>query len=228
MDRTEQLGKNIKCLRLAFGETQEQLGAAIMVEKNTISSYERGRTEPSKEVLSLIAAHYMISVEELMSAKFYDVGKVQIKDKKIIFRNLDVFFPVALTDDSLKNEHFKKAYYTHMEMLDLLKEENLAGFEKIDICVNEYMDAYKDSVSKEEAAVNLIGFGYLFFWIFRTLPQMSEIADYYLALQFYFSIINNDNEYGFNRKIGEEMLYAFISVENKYAARCMLKIHSNY
>lgn len=70
MNITEKLGNNIRCLRMAYGETQEQLGDAIGVEKNTVSSYEKGRTEPNKEILSLISSHYMISVEELLSYDF--------------------------------------------------------------------------------------------------------------------------------------------------------------
>ena len=34
MNITEKLGNNIRCLRMAYGETQEQLGDAIGVEKN--------------------------------------------------------------------------------------------------------------------------------------------------------------------------------------------------
>ena len=38
MNKTKKLGNNIRCLRLAYGETQEQLGNAINVAKNTVSS----------------------------------------------------------------------------------------------------------------------------------------------------------------------------------------------
>ncbi len=50
----KRLGANIKSLRNAYGETQEELGAAIFVEKNTISSYgwltddEEARTYSAK------------------------------------------------------------------------------------------------------------------------------------------------------------------------------------
>ena len=43
MTDLDKLGNNIRCLRIAYGETQEDLGWAIGVEKNTISYYEKGR-----------------------------------------------------------------------------------------------------------------------------------------------------------------------------------------
>ena len=38
MSQENQLGINIRSLRKAYGETQEQLGEVLNVEKNTISS----------------------------------------------------------------------------------------------------------------------------------------------------------------------------------------------
>lgn len=69
------LGNNIRCLRMAYGETQEQLGFAIDVAKNTISSYEKGRTEPDKNILSLLSVHFMVSVEELLISGFLEQEK---------------------------------------------------------------------------------------------------------------------------------------------------------
>ena len=49
MSDLKKMGANIRCLRMAYGETQEQLGEAIFVEKNTVSYYETGKREPNKE-----------------------------------------------------------------------------------------------------------------------------------------------------------------------------------
>lgn len=66
MSDLKKLGANIRSLRMAYGETQEQLGEAIFVEKNTISYYENGKREPNKETLKAIAEHYSASVGELL------------------------------------------------------------------------------------------------------------------------------------------------------------------
>lgn len=48
MGDLKRLGANIRSLRKAYGETQEQLAEAIFVEKNTISNYENGKREPPR------------------------------------------------------------------------------------------------------------------------------------------------------------------------------------
>ena len=40
MGDLKKLGANIRSLRIAYGETQEQLGEAIYVEKNTVRNRE--------------------------------------------------------------------------------------------------------------------------------------------------------------------------------------------
>ena len=60
MGDLKKLGANIRSLRIAYGETQEQLGEAIYVEKNTVSYYENGKREPNKETLTAIANHFTI------------------------------------------------------------------------------------------------------------------------------------------------------------------------
>ena len=48
--------------------------------------------------------------------------------------------------------------------------------------------------------------------------QWSELADYYLALQYVWNIVNNDLTSELNHRIGAEMLKTLLSVENPYAA----------
>lgn len=56
-------------LECRLWRTQEELGWAIGVEKNTISYYENGKRDPSKDKLSAIAVHYMVSIEELLTSE---------------------------------------------------------------------------------------------------------------------------------------------------------------
>ena len=49
-----------------------------------------------------------------------------------------------------------------------------------------------------------------------------DLADYYLALQYVWGIINNDLTFEFNCRIGAEMLDTLVSVKNKYAKEYML------
>lgn len=51
MTNTESLGQRIRNARKAKGMTQEQLAAALYVSRQTISSWENGRSEPDYETL---------------------------------------------------------------------------------------------------------------------------------------------------------------------------------
>lgn len=278
MNKAKKLGINIRCLRVAYGETQEQLGNAINVAKNTISSYEKGRTEPDKDVLSLIAVHYMISVEELLSCDFSEIDKITFNQNKF-WEQIDVILPVTSSENAIKNEHFNKAYSVHRKFFDELQKQRLDNIDKAIICFREYFDAFDDENSREEAAANFIGLWYLLMLMIKLVPKVIkdqsaalmqiksnnpkiirklenidsdfekdvndlisefndfewnemlsefiksikksgkwyELADYYLALQFFFNLVDNDMTWEFNRRIGVEMLIAFASVGNPYA-----------
>jgi len=49
--------------------------------------------------------------------------------------------------------------------------------------------------------------------------RWSDLADYYLALQYVWNLVDNDLTADYNRRVGFEMLKTLISVENMYAAR---------
>ena len=89
MTSLEKLGANIKSLRCAFGETQEQLGEAIYVEKNTISYYEKGQREPKKETLAAIAQHFMVSTEELLHCDLTAIDKIRV-DNTAFWKSIDI------------------------------------------------------------------------------------------------------------------------------------------
>lgn len=278
MNKVEKLGNNIRCLREAYGETQEQLGAAINVAKNTVSSYEKGRTEPNKDTLSSIAIHFGISVEELLSCDFSGMDKIAI-NQNMFWEQIDVIFPIMSSENAIKNEHFKKAYSNHRNFFDELQKQKLDNIDKAIICFEEYIDAFDDENSREEAAANFIGLWYLLMAMIKLVPiviknqsaalmqiksrnhkirrklenidpdfekdandliselddfelkemlfefmkslkksgKWYELGDYYLALQFFFNLVDNDMTWEFNRRIGVEMLIAFASVGNPYA-----------
>lgn len=278
MDKICKLGNNIRSLRIANGETQEQLGQAIGVEKNTISYYENGKREPSKDILSAIASYYMVSVEEILSSDLSGLGKIVI-DQNVLWENIDIVLPAACSDTALLNKHFRKAYTIHQTIFEQLKNIDMDGMDKIDVCIDEYFEAYESTESKVEAAANFIGLFYLLLFIMKVAPviiqnkpsalvqlsardtevrnildnsdssfeedakeivdelddiemskflkelltvvkktdRWSELADYYLALRYAWNLVDNDLEFGINKRIGVEMLYSFESVKKLYA-----------
>lgn len=283
MSYTSRLGNNICCLRAAYGETQEQLGFVIGVEKTTISQYENGKREPSIDVLGTIAEHYVISVEELKQCDLSGVKKITV-DQTALWKEIDDILPIVASDVALKNAHFEKAYSLHHKMFDDLKKLNMDGFDVMDTCFEEYIIAYEDDSSRCEASVNIWGIAILFLTMLKMTPQVIKkktaplmqatrrdknvgriveetdpsfereayeilqgmddpeidekfteiktalktsssyygIADYYLALEYCWNLVDNDLGREFNARIGGEMMNAFIGVGNSYAARFII------
>lgn len=56
---------NLRKLRKDKHLTQEQLARAVKIDRTTISSYERGLSEPTMTVLQNIANVFDVKVEEL-------------------------------------------------------------------------------------------------------------------------------------------------------------------
>ena len=142
MSDLKKLGANIRSLRIAYGETQEQLGEAIFVEKNTISYYENGKREPNKATLTAIANHYMVSVGELLYSDLTEIGKITV-DPNAFWKNIDIILPIISSEKALSNEDFKKAFDAHKEFYDQLHKVSMEGIDKIDICEEGYQVASK-------------------------------------------------------------------------------------
>lgn len=64
MSYSEVIGANIRRLRTAHGETQQELGDAIGCGATTIANYEKGYREPDLGTLCRIADHYGVSLDE--------------------------------------------------------------------------------------------------------------------------------------------------------------------
>ncbi len=280
MSSLERLGVNIRALRKAYGETQEELGVALNVEKNTVSYYENGKREPNKDMLTEIAKHFMVSVEELMYCDLSDIGSITV-DNNAFWKNIDIILPIVLSDEALENEHFKKAYKFHRAFYDELRKISMDSIDHIDVCFDEYLEAYEDGRIKPEAAANFLAIWNLMLMMIKTAPlamknrsaalmqvaardpktrqiidnpnpdfekdaeeaaagfddpemtelieemkttvkrsyKWADLADYYLALQYIWNIVDNEMGWDFNRRVGAEMLNAFVSVGNVYAAR---------
>lgn len=151
----DRIARNIRALRKAMGETQEELGVALGVEKNTISYYETGERSVNKEILIKLSDHFMVSPDELLSYDFSKMKDISF-DYDIVWKNIDIFLPIVSTSMALINKHFKRAYNIHLRFFDELKQKRMNSIDRIDSCLEEYSKAYEET-SCMEAVVNIIG-----------------------------------------------------------------------
>ena len=60
------IGERLLDLRKDEGLTQDELAAILKINKHSISSYERGKSEPPDDIKILIAKHFNVSLDYLL------------------------------------------------------------------------------------------------------------------------------------------------------------------
>lgn len=60
------VGQNIKAVRKAAGETQQQLGEAVGVVQQSVAAWESDRCMPDLQSLVNIARHYNVTTDALL------------------------------------------------------------------------------------------------------------------------------------------------------------------
>lgn len=76
------VGKNIRDFREKKGDSQEDMAQALNVTRQTVSSWETGRTEPDIDTLHRIAVYLDTTIEELIYSKRLFETKVVTKQTK--------------------------------------------------------------------------------------------------------------------------------------------------
>ena len=170
----KRLGKNIRSLRQAFGESQEELASAVNSSKSAISFYENGQREPTAEVLAAIATHYSTTVEDL---KFGDLSFFESElvsfDENVVVKNIHLLFPIVKSSKALENELFKKAYDEHHALYERIKHGDGIDYEEVDDCLTHY---YRVSTGEHnhifaELSANIIGLSFLLMLLLKNFPQ---------------------------------------------------------
>ncbi|MCL1857706.1 MAG: helix-turn-helix transcriptional regulator [Oscillospiraceae bacterium] len=167
------LGKNIRDLRKAHGETQEELGRAINVEHNTISMYESGEREPALQTLQAIASHYGYPLDQLIRDDFseLDFSKIALTWENIVAM-IEVICPLLVSDKALKDPHFAKGYeYTRKIVDGFQTPENVVMRSIFERAIEEYSESLEKSETME-SAVNIL---WLIYILYTLLPDEHSI-----------------------------------------------------
>lgn len=168
----KQIGKNIRSLRLYFGESQEQLGDVIKVSKTAITNYEKGNRELSQEKLTAIAKHFMITVDELMYMDLSKIGSFAANNE--FWKYIEIILPIVSSEKAKSNINFKTAFVKHQDGYSLLKKEDPKGLEMLIDSIDDYLIAYEDEKSKTESAVNIIAWYTLVLLSIKNVPTLFE------------------------------------------------------
>lgn len=59
-------GARLRALRKQHGETQPELAKLLGLSRSAVSMYESGEREPKYELLTAIAAHYEVGLDDLL------------------------------------------------------------------------------------------------------------------------------------------------------------------
>lgn len=171
----QRLGKNIRSLRKAYGETQTELGEILSVEKNTISNYERGKREPDKKTLALIAQHYAVTIEDLLYRENVKDKKISI-DVNLNAKKIPTLIPLISTEKALANVHFKRAYKIQQDYYRWCCNDSkiTADIEDSLTCASEYLSAAAEDGIRAEAFANYIALCFFFEMLYLGLNSIND------------------------------------------------------
>ena len=152
MKGIENMKNNIRALRTTYGESQAELGKILGFDRKTISSYENGRTVPDPETVNRIAAHFGVTVDDLMKSELPDDGPVHLEHSN--FARFYRLIPRADSKEALKNSKFRETLQMHNRAFSA---ENLPkSFLLLQKCIPAYRELLGEEECREEAAVNLL------------------------------------------------------------------------
>ena len=180
------LSKNIKSLRVAYGESQFDLALAVGLNSpNAISNYEAGTRTPTPETLKKIAEHYRITEYELIYSNLSSLQFPAIASQNFAkyFELCIQIFPICCTDSAMGDPFFKKGYTAHLRCLKACETILETGYpfdkNKLDSEITICFEAYIQS-EVPEAKANIL------WWYFLILVTNSKknswMIDAYTAI----------------------------------------------
>jgi transcriptional regulator with XRE-family HTH domain len=159
---SNKIAKNIKNLRQAYGETQQELADTINVSVSAIANYEKGDRQVDLQKLQAIATHYRCTLEQLVRV---DISSHQLHDSSFEYSTLievlKGLLPLFCSDKALSNDAFKRAYESTLRMWEAVERSEEPTSELVDACFDNYEDALGEPQTVELIA-NFLNLLFLF------------------------------------------------------------------
>jgi len=161
---TNNIGTNIKNLRQAYSETQQELADIINVSVSAIANYEKGDRQVDLQKLQAIATHYKYTLEQLVRV---DISPHQAHDLSFEYSTLievlKIILPLFCSEKALSNTAFKKAYESTLSIWETVEKGEEPTPELVVKCFDNYEEATDE-------------------------PQTTELIANYLNLLFFFAL----------------------------------------
>ncbi|MBR5094801.1 MAG: helix-turn-helix domain-containing protein [Oscillospiraceae bacterium] len=183
MTREEIFASNLRCLREAYGETQEEMALALGISKNAISNYECGRRMPKPELLARIAEHLACSVEELLCEDQSALLRVA-PDPQALRSVLRTMLPVFCTEQALESEPFRRGLQAHRSLWACFAPGHPDSGQGAALLFDA-LDAYEDVTEgpgRMEAVANTLSLWCLLHLMLHRAPELLDAESAPLAL----------------------------------------------
>lgn len=171
MNNDNKLGRNLRYLRNAHGETLETLGGIINMGKSAIGNYENGRNIRI-DTLQKIADHFMVTISDLISCDYSKIGDYDI-NPNFLWDNIFHIFPMFTSAKAKQNIRFHTAYSSHTKLFALLKQNGFKSFSEdlLNQSFCEYQLTKDDNSVGNISLINALGLKLLVLLFFVTVPQ---------------------------------------------------------
>ena len=145
MNYNQIVGYNIRSKRETFHETQKNLADSLKIKENTLSNYELGKRAIPFKHLVFIANRYASTIDSFfIEPEVYEeqqINNIELNIKaKDFVEYVKAFFPIACSEEALKDGIFKKAYYKHRDMFSKITVKSNIPVESAINCYKIYND----------------------------------------------------------------------------------------
>lgn len=166
-ERSIKVGKNIRSLRYAYGQSLLDLALDIGVGVSAISQYENGKRIPERDILIKIAQHFKITENELLYSDYSnlrDLTTAPVNNKAYTLAMVDKMLPILHSEEAEMDPDYKKAYELHLKLYEHLMQNTIVDEAQVDTCITSYETASKNGI--REATANILWWIILFGFVY--------------------------------------------------------------
>lgn len=153
-DSYHKVGKNIRSLRKAYGQSLLDLALDIGVGVSAISQYENGKRTPERDILINMAKHFKITENELLYgdySRMKDLTSAPVNSKEHNLAMIKKMLPIFFDEEATKNGDFARAYELHLKLYNDIIQGTAWDDTQFDTCMKLYKQASRAGIHEATA-----------------------------------------------------------------------------